>query len=164
LSLSSDNQREGTVIVWVSIRKGGENTGVLRAYDAANLQNKLFEQTLDPKSFVKFVPPTIADGRVYMAEAGKVAVFDYLCAGCPLPPRCTASTDCAGTLRISCSGQDVGVVFNGNCYNLYGEPTPCYAGFTGASTVSAGGDVYWIGSRTLPNCDGPGRLDSFRGE
>jgi len=71
----------------------------------------------------------------------------------PLPtnPVCTASTNCAGELSISCTGPDVGVKFNGNCHDTYGESTPCLAGFTGASTVSAGGNVEWIGSTTSPN-------------
>ena len=66
----------------------------------------------------------------------------------PPQPGCSAST---GELTISCAGPDVGVVFNGNCKSPSGEPVPCYAGFTGASTVSAGGNVEWIGSTTSPN-------------
>lgn len=73
------------------------------------------------------------------------------CWDCPAPPTCTASTDCTGVLTISCNGVDVGVEFNGNCHLASGEPTPCVAGFTGASTVSAGGNVFWIGSTTSPN-------------
>jgi hypothetical protein len=84
LALSSNQQQAGTAILWVSVPRGGEGeaeeahtlvTGVLRAYDASNLKNKLWEQTLDTKHYVKFVPPTIADGKVYMAGIGRVAVF-----------------------------------------------------------------------------------------
>jgi photosystem II stability/assembly factor-like uncharacterized protein len=73
------------------------------------------------------------------------------CPLCPPAPVCTASTDCIGELSISCTGPDVGVVFNGNCYSPYGEPVGCYAGFNGSSTVTAGGNVYWLGSTTSPN-------------
>jgi hypothetical protein len=58
---------------------------MLRAYDAADLKTKLFEQVLDKKSYVKFVPPTIANGKVYMAEIGKVLVFG---AGLAPPTNC----------------------------------------------------------------------------
>lgn len=73
------------------------------------------------------------------------------CAECPTPPVCSASTDCTGILTISCAGPDVGVVFDGNCHRPDGEPVPCYAGFTGTSTVTAGGNVEWFGSTTSPN-------------
>ena len=52
-----------------------KHTGFLRAYDASNLQNRLWEQQLDVNGYAKFVPPTVANGRVYMAEVGKVKVF-----------------------------------------------------------------------------------------
>jgi hypothetical protein len=71
-----------------------------------------------------------------------------------VPPKATCPvdvTDCTGELTISCNGPDVGIVFNGNCHDVTGQPVPCYAGFTGASTVSAGGNVDWIGSTTSPN-------------
>ncbi len=85
LALSSNAQQAGSVILWVSIPQGGDGgdaedghnlvTGVLRAYDASNLKTKLWEQTLGPSRYVKFVPPTIADGKVYLAGIGRVAVF-----------------------------------------------------------------------------------------
>jgi len=96
LSLSSDQQQSGSALLWVSIPKGGEGdpensrrqnpvtrvwepnlvTGLLRAYDAADLHNHLlWENELDAGSYAKFVPPTVANGKVYMAELGKVAVF-----------------------------------------------------------------------------------------
>ncbi|MGA7414779.1 MAG: hypothetical protein WBW33_30195, partial [Bryobacteraceae bacterium] len=64
----------------------------------------------------------------------------------PANPVCTASIDCLRELTISCTGPNVGVSFNGNCRDSSGYPTLCYAGFTDASTVTAGGDVRWIGS------------------
>jgi hypothetical protein len=85
LSLSSNGQKPGSVILWVSLPIGGQGnaedqgshkiTGVLRAYDAEKLKARLWEETLDADSYAKFVPPTIADGKVYMAEHGRIAVF-----------------------------------------------------------------------------------------
>ena len=93
LALSSNGQQAGSVILWVSIPKGGDGastpggkgwdaedghnlvTGVLRAYDAADLKTKLWEQELGPSRYVKFVAPTIAEGKVYLAGIGRVAVF-----------------------------------------------------------------------------------------
>jgi hypothetical protein len=72
---------------------------------------------------------------------------------CPPQPDCPEKTvdPCTGIVSIQCNGPDVGVVFNGNCTNAGGEPTSCIAGFTGASTVDAGGTLQWIGSTTGTN-------------
>jgi len=60
-------------------------SGVLRAYDASDLSKKLFDSEESAKTFpgddlgnrlyVKYVPPMIANGKVYMAGIGRVAVF-----------------------------------------------------------------------------------------
>jgi hypothetical protein len=99
LSLSSNNGQAGSAILWVSTpadngngdaenAKDTTHTGLLRAYDPLNLKNKLFEQPLDPGGFVKFVPPTVANGNVYTAEIGKIRVFGIA------PPSCTTSFSC----------------------------------------------------------------------
>jgi hypothetical protein len=69
----------------------------------------------------------------------------------PALPVCSASTDCVGEFSISCSGPDVGVSFNGSCRNSSGAPQTCTAGSTGASTVTGGGNLVWLGSTTAPN-------------
>jgi hypothetical protein len=107
LSLSSNHQQTGSVILWVSIPRGGEGegqeghtilTGLLRAYDASDLKKKLWEQQLDQKRYVKFVPPTIANGKVYMAGIGKVAVF-----GAGPPTNCFVTTlDCESSAIMGC--------------------------------------------------------------
>lgn len=62
------------------------------------------------------------------------------CPLCPPLPQCTQS-GCFGPASwgfgLSCTGVGVGIVFNGGCYDLYGEPRLCYAGFNGSSPVSA---------------------------
>jgi outer membrane protein assembly factor BamB len=123
LSLSSNNQQVGSVILWVSIpqstqgydaenaiRSYDSNTGLtrgisglLRAYDASNLKNKLWETVVDQNRYVKFVPPTIANGKVYMAEIGKVAVFGDM--SCPVV-----------TSMNPLIGRDIG----GSVFYLYG--------------------------------------------
>jgi hypothetical protein len=65
----------------------------------------------------------------------------------PAIPVCEASVDCANTLSVTCTGEDVGVIDpNGNCFDASREHTACVAGFTGASSVTAGGNVYWFQS------------------
>jgi hypothetical protein len=81
LSLSANGGRSG--ILWVSavrqdsadaITTGGEFNGRLMAFDALNL-TKLWESQ-DQVPFAKFIPPTIAGGKVFRA-AYKNQIFVY---------------------------------------------------------------------------------------
>ena len=78
-----------------SISANGTNNGVVwqltpnayanpsfRAYDAENLSHKLYDSWLssqaglpDVISFVKFIAPTIANGKVYLGGLGELSVF-----------------------------------------------------------------------------------------
>ncbi len=63
------------------------------------------------------------------------------CPLCPPAPTCKLSGCDSPTnwsYDISCTGPNVGVVYNGQCHDLSGEPTSCYAGFNGSSTVQTG--------------------------
>ena len=76
LSLSPDADTDGTGIVWVNMALA-ENAnhrvvrGILRAYDAANVSAELWDSEMNPADglgmFAKFCPPTVANGRVYVA-------------------------------------------------------------------------------------------------
>jgi len=85
LSISSNANQDGTGIVWANRRQSGNQlSGVLQAYDADTLIddgsgqpkfNLLWdsEQVSSRDSlgnFAKFTPPTIANGKVYMATFG----------------------------------------------------------------------------------------------
>ena len=61
---------------------GDTHLAALRAYDAENLSHKLYDSILstqaglpDQVSYVKFVVPTIANGKVYLGTANSLAVF-----------------------------------------------------------------------------------------
>jgi len=80
---SSSNGTTGG-IVW-TLDVGQFMTGgpaVLRAFDASNLGNVLFDSSLLPSNQagprVKFVTPTIANGRVYAGLSGEVDVYGLL--------------------------------------------------------------------------------------
>jgi Secretion system C-terminal sorting domain/PQQ-like domain len=89
LSLSANGHTAGTGILWASFPIGNANPstvgGVLRAFNANNLaeiwnsSQMLSRDSLG--SFAKFVPPTIVNGRVYMATfSGTVNVYGLLSA------------------------------------------------------------------------------------
>lgn len=76
LAVTSNGSAAGTGVVWASIpvhEDANMHTvpGILRAYDAANLRNEIWNSEQNARdslgNFAKFVIPTVADGRVYMA-------------------------------------------------------------------------------------------------
>jgi PQQ-like domain len=75
LTVSADGRKPGTGIVWATLTVSrsadhGNAAGVLRAFDAEGLQ-ELWHSEMQPKrdrlgTLVKFVPPTVIAGRVYV--------------------------------------------------------------------------------------------------
>ena len=79
-SISADGDANG--IVWAI--DDGNSTAVLYAYDASNLSKMLYNSNQAPNGrdsvgpSNKFITPTIANGKVYVATADGVAVFGLL--------------------------------------------------------------------------------------
>ena len=89
LSLSANGSTAGTGIVWGSFPPGGSSNpitqrGQLRAFDASNLANDLWNSDQNPAFdslgiLAKYNLPTIANGRVYMpSSSGQLHVFGLL--------------------------------------------------------------------------------------
>ncbi len=73
LTLSADGTDASTGVVWANIRVDAKTPayGVMRAFDARSLK-ELWNSEMNPDRdrtglFAKFVPPTVANGKVYMA-------------------------------------------------------------------------------------------------
>jgi hypothetical protein len=78
-SVSSNGAQNG--IVWAIENQNG--LGVLHAYDTTNLPTELYDSNQAPNSRDhfsdgKFVPPMIANGKVYVGTKSSVAVFGLL--------------------------------------------------------------------------------------
>jgi hypothetical protein len=78
-SVSSNGAQNG--IVWAVENQGG--VGVLHAYDTSNIPTELYDSNQAPNSRDhfsdnKFVPPMIANGKVYVGTTNSVAVFGLL--------------------------------------------------------------------------------------
>ena len=81
-SVSANGTSNG--IVWAI--QNGSNTGVLHAYNAANLATELYNSNqaasnrdqFSTNSNCKFVTPMIANGKVYVGTPGAVIVFGLL--------------------------------------------------------------------------------------
>ena len=89
LSISANGNTPGSGILWAS-HPFNENAnqavveGIVRAYDASDLKHELWNSKQKPArddigNFAKFCPPTVANGKVYMASfSGYLAVYGLL--------------------------------------------------------------------------------------
>ena len=87
LTLSANGEARGSGVLWATAAAGGdaENNppvpGVLYAFDAGNVASELWNSNMNAAqdsfgNFAKFVPPLVANGRVYVATwSNQVAVY-----------------------------------------------------------------------------------------
>ena len=105
LTLSANGSTPGSAVLWATVSTSGNafngpTPGALYAFDASNVAKVLWNSTTNPAdslgTFAKLVPPTVANGRVYVATGSqKVAVY-----GLNTPPPAAAAptfTPAAGT-------------------------------------------------------------------
>lgn len=104
LSLSANGSQNGTGIIWASCVFSGNSNGqtvpgILRAFNAADLGKELWNSKQNAArdeigNFAKFCPPTIANGKVYVATfSGQLHVFGLLPAIAPTSAGFTAQGD-----------------------------------------------------------------------
>jgi hypothetical protein len=86
LSISANANTAGTGILWASmpysgISNPGPVPGILYAFDATNLATELWDSQMNASrdgvgNYAKFVPPTVANGKVYLATfSGQLLVY-----------------------------------------------------------------------------------------
>jgi hypothetical protein len=89
LSISANGNGAGSGVLWASMSRGGDanhapQPGILRAYDAGNVTRELWNSQQNATrdtlgNFSKFSPPTIANGKVYVATlSNKLVVYGLL--------------------------------------------------------------------------------------
>lgn len=135
LSVSSNASQRGTGILWASHPIHGDANlgnvpGVLQAFDARDVTHELWSSNWNSKrdsigKFAKFVPPTIANGKVYMATfSNKLNVYGLN------PP---SASVCSSTLPPLWQSADIGyVAFPGDvCVN------------NDTFSITASGDDVW---------------------
>lgn len=114
LSVSANGTNAGTGIVWASVNTTSDANqavvaGTLHAFNANNVSQELWNSDLVPRdsldNLAKFVPPTVANGKVYMATFfNQVNVYGLF----PAPP-----------LSISSSGNAVVITWPTNTSTVY---------------------------------------------
>jgi hypothetical protein len=133
LSISANGSTSGTGILWASmpysgISNPGPVPGILYALDATDLTTVLWSSQLDAGrdavgNYAKFVPPTVANGKVYLATfSGELVVYGliappgYSVSAAPSSQTVTAGGSASyivyvnpqggfsGTVTLTCSG------------------------------------------------------------
>ena len=122
LALSANGTNAGTGIVWASFPISGDANhnvlpGILHAYDAQNISRELWnsEQNTARDSvgnFAKFVPPTVANGKVYLATfSGRVNVYGNAAGWVALPAISPNGGSFASTVTVTLTDATGGADF-----------------------------------------------------
>jgi hypothetical protein len=87
LALSANGEQHGSAVLWATTALADDalyNPGALHAFDAENVSIELWNSTMNATrdsfgDFAKFVPPLVANGKVYVATfSNQVAVYGLL--------------------------------------------------------------------------------------
>jgi hypothetical protein len=128
LTLSANGSTSGTGVLWATVATSGDAEdnppvpGELHAFDAGNVATELWNSDMNTArdsfgNFAKFVPPLVANGRVYVATwSNQVAVYGL--------------TD---TMALTGVSPRSGLITGGTAVTLTGK------NFVSGATVSFGG-------------------------
>jgi len=178
LTVSADGSRGGTGIVWASLPtsqngKHGLVAGVLRAFNAETL-TEIWNSEMNPSrdragTLMKFVPPVVVNGRVYMPNHDNaVSVYGLLPrVPEPNPSPDTISIDFVGNAPLPMDAAEsagVAAARNWNAATGAARATPLpLVDSTGAPTAAT---VTWSapsGTWQLPTTDQPGNARMMKG-
>jgi hypothetical protein len=134
LSLSANGATAGSAIIWAAHQLTGDanqsvRPGILHAYDAQDVSRELWNSQMVSArdavgSFAKFVPPTVANGKVYLATfSGRLDVYGLLTYPPSILQQPQAATGYAGNpvaFTVSAGGTQP-LTYQ---WNLNGNPLP----------------------------------------
>lgn len=169
LTLSANGSRTSTGVVWASMPTSQDGihglvSGILRAFNAETL-NEIWNSEQNAArdrvgTLVKFVPPVVANGKVYLAtHDGVVAVYGLLAAdftlsaapgGRTVAPGSTATFSVSvgatggftGAVSLSASGQPAGTTVSFNPQMLNGPGTSTMT--VSVPATAPAGSSFWI--------------------
>ena len=144
LTLSANGETVGSGVVWATVATSGdaENNppvpGALYAFDAGNVARQLWNSNMNAArdsfgNFAKFVPPLVANGRVYVATwSNQVAVYGLT--GAAAAPSVTSVSPRSGPI-----GGGTHVTLAGANFALTGKVTATFGGAAAINVVVVSG-------------------------
>ncbi|HEY6393446.1 MAG TPA: hypothetical protein VIX89_19340, partial [Bryobacteraceae bacterium] len=123
IAVSANGGADGTGIVWQTTADFGSHQQpcILHAFDASDLSHELWNSEMVASDavgrFVKFVPPTVANGRVYVPTlSNQLVTYGLKTTLSPDngPPQITAVVNGASYLGDSVAPGEVVVIFGAN--------------------------------------------------
>lgn len=141
LTLSANGETAGSGVVWATVATSGdaENSppvpGALYAFDAGNVATQLWNSNMNSArdslgNFAKFVPPMVANGRVYVATwSNQVAVYGLT--GASPAPHVSSVSPTSGP-----SGGGTRVTLTGTNFALTGKVTVTFGGAAATNIVA----------------------------
>jgi hypothetical protein len=179
LTVSANGSQPGTGIIWSSMPTNQDGihglvAGILRAFDAESL-NQIWNSDQNAArdrvgTLMKFVPPVVVNGRVYLpSHDNAVHVYGLLSSAPPqesAPPGTISIDFVGGNTSAMSSSEAAGVVPARNWNAAFGSAssTPLTLVDTAGTTTSA--SVTWSapsGTWQLPVTDAPGNARMMKG-
>ncbi|MGH9558274.1 MAG: hypothetical protein ACRD30_03475 [Bryobacteraceae bacterium] len=120
-----------------------DSSNTLRAYDASNVLNELYDSDQNPMrdsldSYVKFSVPTVANGKVYAGTQDSLAAFGLLDAPPPASAISVANA-ASGQVGIAAPGSLISIFGTGLAQSTASAGTLPLPATLGGATVSVGG-------------------------
>ena len=118
LTLSANGETPGSGVLWATVATSGNAEdnppvpGELYAFDAGNVKTQLWNSTINATrdsfgNFAKFVPPLVANGRVYVATwSNQVAVYGLIAPAPILTTVSPTSGPTTGGTSVTLTGQN----------------------------------------------------------
>ena len=121
LTLSANGETPGSGVLWATVAASGDPErnppvpGILYAFDAGNVATQLWNSNMNAArdsfgNLAKFVPPLVANGRVYVATwSNQVAVYGLLAPAPILTAVSPSSGPISGATAVTVTGQNFAI-------------------------------------------------------
>jgi hypothetical protein len=176
LTLSANGGTSGSGIVWASIPTNQDGihglvAGILRAFNAETLV-EIWNSEQDPArdrvgTLMKFVPPLVVNGRVYMpSHDNAVAVYGLRSANPGNGARAIGIDFAGSSTTVMAATETAGVVAAGNWNTAAGAASSAPLRLADAAGAATKATVTWSapsGTWALPITDQPGNARMMRG-
>jgi hypothetical protein len=173
LTLSANGETPGSGVVWATVATSGNaednppTPGALYAFDAGNVATQLWNSNMNAAhdafgNFAKFVPPLVANGRVYVATWSKQVVVYGLMGAAPAPS-VTGVSPSSGKVAGGTAVQIAGAHFVAGATVTFGGNPATSVAVVNSTTISATTPHHKQGAVNVAVTNPDGQKGTLRG-